>query len=162
MTMTDWGILILDQRRTCGYLGTYTLHIKSSQPTRFLVQNVNYDFIHPSMERGEGKLCAKHWKFSVFLQLSSALLRLWGLIWFIKAQWLPQPRFHLTLLIWNISSFKLVLWLKTKGRLSQRAGFLPPAFENSSQQIMVNKSTKRFSLCICRSAFFKTLVHNEA
>lgn len=59
---------------------------------------------------------------------------------------LPKPPFHLTLVIWNIFSFKPQLWLKTKARLSQRAGFLSPAFENSSRQIMVNKCTKG-SLC---------------
>lgn len=66
----------------------------------------------------------------------------WGLIWFLKALRLPKHPFHLTLVIWNIFSFKPGLWLKTKGCLSQRAGFLPLAFENSLQQIMVNKCTK--------------------
>lgn len=78
----------------------------------------------------------------LFSWLSPAEQCFWGLIWFLKVPWLPKPPFHLTLVIWNIFSFKLGLWLKTKGRLSQRAGFLPPAFENCSQQIMVNKCTK--------------------
>lgn len=59
-----------------------------------------------------------------------------------KVLQLPKPPFHLTLVIWNIFSFKPGLWLKTKGRLSQRAGFHTPAFENGLQQIMVNKYTK--------------------
>lgn len=66
----------------------------------------------------------------------------WGLIWFRKAPRPCKPPFHLTRAIWNNFALKAGLWLKTKGCLSQRAGFLPPAFEKRSQQIMVNKWTK--------------------
>lgn len=65
-----------------------------------------------------------------------------GLIWFLKAPRPCKPPFHLTRAIWNNFALKAGLWLKTKGCLSQRAGFLPPAFEKRSQQIMVNKWTK--------------------
>lgn len=84
----------------------------------------------------------------LFSWLHAADQCFWGLIRFLKAPRPPKPPFHSTLVSWNIfffPSFKLGLWLKTKGRLSQRARLLLPALRNCSQQITVNTRTKASS-----------------
>lgn len=94
----------------------------------------------------KGKTCKMQWKVHC---ISPAFSHIVVALWFDlipKVPLLPKPPFHLTLVIWNIFSFKPELWLKTKACLSQRAGFLSTAFENSSRQIMVNKCTEGF-LC---------------
>lgn len=114
--------------------------LRSAQSRAFHTENLS----KPCVRMGEvllgQTLC--NVRNLLFSWLSPAQQCVWGLMWFLKVPSLPKPPFHLTQVIWNIFSFKLGLWLKTKGRLSQRAGFLLPAFEKCSQQIMVNKCTK--------------------
>lgn len=96
----------------------------------------------------------------LFSRLPAADQCFWGLIWFLKAPRPPKTPFHWTLVIWNIfffPSFELGLWLKTKGRLSQRARLLPPALRNCSQQITVNMRTKASSYCTLQVSWLQNI-----
>lgn len=114
--------------------------LRSTQSRAFHTENLS----KPCVRMGEvllgQTLC--NVRNLLFSWLSPAEQCVRGLMCFLKVPSLPKPPFHLTQVIWNIFSFKVGLWLKTKGRLSQRADFLPPAFEKRSQPIMVNNCTK--------------------